>query len=67
MFLAYFSPEVTLPVASVVATVVGFVMACGRPAFSWIGPRLGFARRKASTTAPAAPAAPSTNLTDSTL
>ena len=33
MILAYFSPEVVLPVASVVTAVFGFVMMVGRAPF----------------------------------
>ena len=46
MLFAYFSPEVTLPVASVIATLTGFVLACGRPVVSWIGRRLRLGGRK---------------------
>jgi hypothetical protein len=33
MLFAYFTPEVVLPVASLVASVVGFVMMVGRAPF----------------------------------
>ena len=33
MIFAYFSPEMTLPLASVVTAVVGFVMLAGRAPF----------------------------------
>ncbi|WP_165227021.1 hypothetical protein [Aquisphaera insulae] len=40
MLLAYFAPEVAMPVASVFATVIGFVLAGGRPVLSWMSRRL---------------------------
>ncbi|QEH32391.1 hypothetical protein OJF2_08610 [Aquisphaera giovannonii] len=40
MLLAYFAPEVAMPVASVVATVTGFLLAGGRPVISWVARRL---------------------------
>ncbi len=45
MLLAYFAPEVAMPVASVVATVTGFVLAGGRPVISWMTRRLRGVRR----------------------
>lgn len=46
MLFAYFSPDVTLPVASVIATVAGLVLASGRRVRLWIAHRLRLARRK---------------------
>jgi hypothetical protein len=46
MLVAYFSPEVTLPVASVIVTLTGVMLACGRQVGSWIGRRLRFSRRR---------------------
>jgi hypothetical protein len=36
MILAYFTPEVALPVASVVAAAFGFVMMIGRAPFQFL-------------------------------
>jgi len=36
LILAYFGPEVTLPMASVVATATGFVLAGWRLFGSWV-------------------------------
>jgi hypothetical protein len=37
MLFAYFSPETTLPLASVFATVVGFILTFGRLIGRWAG------------------------------
>jgi hypothetical protein len=37
MLFAYFGPEVTLPVASVLAGALGFIMMVGRAPFRFIG------------------------------
>jgi hypothetical protein len=37
MILAYFTPEVALPVASALAAALGFLMMVGRAPFRWAG------------------------------
>ena len=49
MMLAYLGPETMLPVTSVLAGVLGFVMMFGRKAFHLV---LGLFRKKSATTAP---------------
>lgn len=34
--IAYISPETTLPIASVIAASVGFVLTVGRTAWKWL-------------------------------
>jgi hypothetical protein len=46
MLFAYFAPEVTLPVASAIATVTGLVLAGGRSVGYWLARRLRLVRRK---------------------
>jgi hypothetical protein len=46
MVFAYFTPEVTLPVASALATVVGFVLMVGRAPFRFAARRLRAAMSK---------------------
>lgn len=44
--LAYFGPETTLPVASVVAAAMGFVLATGRLITTWISRKFRSPGRK---------------------
>lgn len=46
MLFAYFAPEVTLPVASVLATLTGLALASGRRIGSWVARRMRPTRRK---------------------
>ncbi len=48
--LAYFGPEVSLPLASGIVAVLGFVLMMGRSCFHFVGGRIrGVARRFGST------------------
>jgi hypothetical protein len=49
MLFAYFAPEVAMPVASVFATLVGIVLAGGRPVVGWMARRARAARGWAGT------------------
>ncbi len=46
LIFAYFGPETTLPVASVLAAAVGFILASGRLVTSWITQKFRSSKRK---------------------